>query len=153
VAVVILPFNCPAPADLHAELVGRGISSYVPNVDEIPADLPTAVADARRVALSALWLNQHEVPGQIIIVAFGDDARLLPALSLSQRSSHRLVSGYVIVDALAPAPASDWPDAPVTWVLTPDAPSDVVEKSLTARLRGFDVVENTAIDAIAAAVV
>jgi hypothetical protein len=149
--VVILPFRCPDPTAVQAELVGLGVSSFVPEVAQIPEELPEPIADARRVALTALWLNAVAVPEPLVVVAYGADARLLPAFALAQRSAHRSVVGYVIVDGDAPAPATDWPDAPVWWALTDDAPADLVDKSLTARLRGFEVLEGTPVAAITAA--
>lgn len=149
--VVILPFSCPDPISLQAEVVGLGKPCFLPDLATIPPDLPERIAEARRVALTALWLNAAQVSEPIVVVAFGPDARLLPALALAQRSAHRRVTGYVIVDGDAPAPSNEWPDAPVWWVLTAQAPVELGEKMLTARLRGFEVVEGTALAAIAAA--
>lgn len=149
--VVILPFHCPDPIALQAEVVGLGRACFLPDVTPIAPDLPERIADARRVALTAMWLNTVHVHEPIVVVAYGSDARLLPALALAQRAAHRRVTGYVIVDGDAPAPSNEWPDAPVWWVLTSQAPQALAEKALTARLRGFDVVEGPALDAIAAA--
>lgn len=140
-SVVVLPFDFTDATALQAELVGRGISAYLPEIPEIPADMPERISDARRVAYTAIWLNEATVAAPIVLVCRGDAARLLPALAFSQRSSHRLITGYVIIDGPTPAPAQEWPDAPVWWVLTPHADAELAEKSLTARLRGFHVVE------------
>lgn len=151
-SVVVLPFHFPNAAALLAELVGRGISAYLPEIPGIPADTPERIADARRVAYTAIWLNQVSVAAPIVVVCHSEAARLLPALAFSQRSSHRLINGYVIIDGPTPAPAQEWPDAPVWWVLTPDADTELAEKALTARLRGFQVVETpTPADVIAQA--
>lgn len=143
-SVVVLPFDFAGAGELCAELVGRGISTYLPQIPEMPADLPERLVDARRVAYTAIWLNDTAVPAPMIVVCHGEAARLLPGLAFSQRSSHRLISGYVIIDGPTPAPAQDWPDAPVWWVATPQAPPEVAAMALTARLRGFEVVETAA---------
>lgn len=151
-SVVVLPFYFPEAGILQAELVGRDIAVYLPEVPDIPADLPERVADARRVAYTAIWLNEAAVAAPIVVACRAEAARLLPALAFSQRSSHRLISGYVIIDGPTPAPAQEWPDAPVWWVLTPQADPQLSEKALTARLRGFEVVETpTPADVIAQA--
>lgn len=142
-SVIVLPFDYPDAAAMQAELVGRGISAHLPEIPEIPADMPERIGDARRVAYTAIWLNNTSVAAPIVVVCRGAAARLLPALAFSQRSAHRLISGYVIVDGPTPAPAQEWPDAPVWWVLTPAAEPELAEKSLTARLRGFNVVETS----------
>lgn len=140
--VILLPDEGWDRQRLAAELVGRGLAAFVPELPDVPRDLPPRLVDARRVALTALWLNDHRVPGPVVLVAHGDAARLLPALSLSQRSAHRLVTGYVILDAPAtPAPSLEWPDAPVWWVASAAADAAVVEGALSARLRGFHVLE------------
>jgi hypothetical protein len=141
-------------AALAAELVGRGLDAFLPELDDIPDHLPPQLRDAQAVARTAIWLNDRAVPGPVVIVAHGDSARLLPAIALSQRSAHRLVTGYVIVDAPAtPAPSLDWPAAPVWWVATPDAAAEVAEGALSAGLRGFHVLERgAALDAVIAAI-
>jgi hypothetical protein len=137
---VLLPSTDWDPSALAAELVGAGMPCVVPDIAAIPADLPAQLADARRIALTAIWLNTHAVPGPITVVAHGSGARLLPAFGFSQRAGHRLVVGYVIVDAAPPAPAQDWPDAPVWWVHTSAAPQAVAQAALSAQLRGFRVI-------------
>lgn len=143
--VVLLPDTTWDQAPLAAEVVGHGVDAFVPVLSEIPDDLPPPLADARRVAMIAMWLNDHAVPAPIVLVAHGDCARLLPALSLAQRSAHRLVTGYVILDPPAtPAPSLEWPDAPVWWVATATAPQPVIDGALSARLRGFHVMTEVA---------
>ena len=140
--VVLLPDEGWDRQRLAAERVGLGLVALLPDLPEVPADLPPRLVDARRIAWTAIWVNDHEVPGPVVLVAHGDAARLLPALSLSQRSAHRLVTGYVILDAPAtPAPSLEWPDAPVWWVASPGADAVVAEGALSARLRGFHVLE------------
>lgn len=76
------------------------------------------------------------------IVAHGDLALLLPAVALSQRSMHRAVEGYVLIDPVLPAVTDSWPDARVTvvtddeWILT------------QARLRGWELAEPADVPAL-----
>lgn len=146
--VVILPVDYPDAAALQAELVGCGVSAYLPEIPRIGADVPERLADAKRVAYTAIWLNEAGVSGPIVCVARGEAARLLPGLGFAQRSAHRLVSGYVILDGPTPAPAQEWPDAPVWWALTDEASAELAEKALTAKLRGFNVVEQADVVAV-----
>lgn len=138
---ILLPADGFDATELAAELVGRGVAALLPEVPDLPPDLPGTLADARRVAYIAMWLNRASVPSPAVMVAPGSAARLLPALALAQRSAARLITGYVIVDAPAPSPAMDWPDAPVWWVTTSGAPSAVRTGATGAGLRGFEVVD------------
>lgn len=140
-AVVILPFDFPDAPELQAELVGRGIPAFLPEVPAVDDAVPERLADAKRVAYTAIWLNENAVAGPIVCVARGTAARLLPGLGFAQRSTHRLVSGYVIIDGPTPAPAQEWPDAPVWWLVTPAADAELGGQVLTAKLRGFQVIE------------
>ncbi len=143
--VVVLPtLPVAAGGAVAAELVAAGIDCYLPEIEPIAADLPVQLADARRVAYVAKWLAAAEVAPPLLVVALGDTARLLPALSLSQRSAARLVVGYVVIDAASPAPSYEWPDAPVWWVATPEAGEEIVSGALSADLRGFEVLSGVA---------
>ncbi len=139
--VVLLAPDADAWRGLAAELVGRGLRVLVPPRADVPADLPPLLVDTRRVAAAATWLRSQDAAGPIVVVAVGECGRLLPALSLSQRAAGRLITGYVLVDSRSPAPAMDWPDAPVTWVATGVGEGAQADGALPARLRGFEVVE------------
>lgn len=128
-------------AQVVAELVGMGLRVFVPPAADLPPVLPPLLADTRRVASVAMWLRSQEAAGPIVVVALGDGGRLLPALALSQRAAGRLINGYVLVDSRAPAPAMDWPDAPVTWIATGVGEGVEADGALPARLRGFEVAE------------
>lgn len=69
-----------------------------------------------------------------------------PLVGFAQRSARRSVSGYVLIDPVLPKPGSapDWPDAPVTVVITPAADDDTRSAALGARLRGWEVIEGDA---------
>ena len=69
----------------------------------------------------------------LVVVAHGSSCALLPAVALAQRTAHRRVSAYVLVDPAPPASSDAWPDAPVT-VVTDDP--QIVRLST---LRGWSV--------------
>ena len=143
VTVVLLPDPSWTDRDqVAAELVGRGVSVHVAPEVEVPAGVPDRVQASRRVALLAMALNSEAVTGPVTLVAHGDTANLLPALGYAQRAAHRLVHSYVLLDSPVPAPAQDWPDAPVWWVTGERLETTGADVSVTAskaRLRGFEV--------------
>lgn len=100
--------------------------------DVDPAAGPDEALAARMCA--AIHALRPEPP--LVIVADGELARLLPSVALSQRSSHRPVVGYVLVEPVLPPVTDGWPDAPVT-VVTDDPASDA---SVQGRLRGWRVL-------------
>ena len=71
----------------------------------------------------------------LVIVADGALALLLPAIALSQRSSRRRVSEYVLIDPALPPVTDGWPDAPVTLVSSDETSAAAVQ----GRLRGWTV--------------
>jgi hypothetical protein len=99
--------------------------------DITPVDGPESALSARMCAA----INLLDPSPPLVIVAQGDHALLLPAIALSQRTAHRRVSGYVLIDPDLPPVGDTWPDAPVT-VVTDDTDS---QASLQGRLRGWQV--------------
>jgi hypothetical protein len=104
--------------------------------DVVPVPGPAAALAARMcAAISAL---QPTPP--LRIVANGELALLLPAIALSQRSLHRGVTEYVLIDPVLPTVTDAWPDAPVTIV------TDDEWVATQARLRGWDLVDRDDLD-------
>lgn len=137
--VVVLPDGSWPSKDALDDVTGRGVPVFSPELADLPADLPPPLADSRRVALIAQWVKRNVPIGAVVWVAHGDTARLLPGLAFAQRAAHRTVVGYVLVDAVSPAPSLEWPDAPVTWIRTSEAADEVGQGALSAELRGFRV--------------
>lgn len=83
----------------------------------------------------------------VIVVAHGAGCAALPALALSQRTAHRRVGAYVLVEPNAPASSDTWPDAPVV-VVTGDE-----NRARLCALRGWSVsdigVHETIVRAVA----
>lgn len=81
----------------------------------------------------------------LVLVFVGETAVHAPALGFSRRSLHRPAVGYVLIDPVMPqigGDYGDWPDAPVTVVLTDDASDIAKEASLQSRLRGWQVTNS-----------
>lgn len=59
----------------------------------------------RYVARAALEITAAGARPPVVLVAHGGAGPLLPPIGAAQRAAHRLVGGYVFVDAELPAPA------------------------------------------------
>jgi hypothetical protein len=123
-------------------------SSYdVPDAIDLSEE---AYPEADWTARTALAIGASDAAAPLLLVLTGPAAAFAPHLGFAQRSARRTVGGYVLVDPVLPKPGavSDWPDAPVTVVITPTADEDVRSAALGARLRGWDVLEGGADDLI-----
>ena len=101
-------------------------------------------------ARTALAIAEAQTAPPLLLVLTGAASAQAPHLGFAQRSARRTVGGYVLVDPVLPRPGavSDWPDAPVTVVITAGADSDTRAAALGARLRGWEVWEGDASDLI-----
>ncbi len=87
----------------------------------------------------------------LILVLTGRTAAHAPALGFSRRSLRRPAVGYVLVDPAMPeisADYGDWPDAPVTIVMSENAPDFAKEAALQARLRGWTITTDSLNDVL-----
>jgi len=110
-------------------------------------------ADDQWLPRVALDIAAAAPVGPVLLVLAGRHASQAPALGFAQRSARRAIAGYVLVDPVLPAVGGDWPDAPVTVVVSPQADADTRSAALGARLRGWEVVDGDpgeVIDRIAA---
>lgn len=87
---------------------------------------------------SAVSGIRHEYGEEWLLIASGETALALPDIAFALRAQHRKVIGYRIIDGVLPSPNPDWPDAPVTYVLTQHN-EDLQRQANQARLRGWDV--------------
>ena len=119
-----------------------GSGYAVPGALDLSADTLSDGEWTARVAL-AITAASGEFAGPLLLVLTGAAAAHAPHLGFAQRSARRAVGGYVLVDPVLPRPGavSDWPDAPVTVVITSDADDDIRSAALGARLRGWEVLE------------
>ena len=108
---------------------------------DMPAESEWTARTALRIAEAA-----GSLAPPLLLVLSGPAAAMAPHLGFAQRSARRAVGGYVLVDPVLPRPGavSDWPDAPVTVVVTPLADDDTRAAALGARLRGWEVLEGDA---------
>lgn len=134
--VVLLPdVLWPERDALASELVGAGVPVA------LPAD-PEVDDPVRWVASVCRDLLVAPPAPPLLVVAHGWAGAQVPAVAFAQRAAHRAIHGYVLVDAEFPKPqamgGSEWPDAPVTYVLHQSG-AVAEDRSLQARLRGWEV--------------
>ncbi len=128
--VVVLPAADPGRLSVIDRLQRSGYAVRVLNRSEGPA-----ATDAARICAE---LNADPPHPPLSIVAFGSAARLLPAVALAQRSAHRAVREYLLVDPELPPVSDGWPDAHVTVFSDGDQNQ--------ARLRGWTLEPMDGID-------
>jgi hypothetical protein len=63
----------------------------------------------RYVARAALEISAAGVKPPLVLVAHGDAGPLLPPVAAAQRAAHRLVGGYIFLDARLPGPGTSRP--------------------------------------------
>jgi len=82
----------------------------------------------------------------LVLVFHGETSVHAPAIGFSRRSLRRPAVGYVLIDPVMPTIGGDygdWPDAPVTVVITDSANESAKEASLQSRLRGWKVTTDS----------
>lgn len=88
----------------------------------------------------------------LVLVFYGEAAIHAPALGFSRRSLRRPAVGYVLVDPVMPTIGGDygdWPDAPVTVIISDDSPEYAREAAMQSRLRGWTVTSDSLHDVLA----
>jgi hypothetical protein len=82
----------------------------------------------------------------LVLVFHGAASVHAPAIGFSRRSLRRPAVGYILIDPVMPTIGGDygdWPDAPVTVVITDEANDLAKEASLQSRLRGWKVTTDS----------
>jgi hypothetical protein len=98
--------------------------------DVTTISVPTTSAHPIAAQLCA-EIHRHNFNEPMVFVAEEDVAHFLPSVAFAQRTAHRSVAGYVLVNPDLGPPHLDWPDAPVLVLGdTPTAERD-------AHLRGW----------------
>ena len=100
-------------------------------------------SDAKWVSHVAAKLATTAEP--LVLVFNGKTSIHAPAIGFSRKSLRRPAVAYVLIDPVMPQVGgeySDWPDAPVTVVITDDAIESAKEASLQSRLRAWNVVSS-----------
>ena len=89
----------------------------------------------------------------LVLVFHGEMSIHAPAIGFSRRSLRRPAVGYILIDPVMPTIGGhygDWPDAPITVVITQDANDLAKEASLQSRLRGWNVTTDSVQEVLAA---
>lgn len=120
-----------------------GSAHTVEGALDLSGDAP---AESEWTARTALAIAAASPATPLLLVFTGAAAAQAPFLGFAQRSARRAVGGYVLVDPVLPRPGavSDWPDAPVTVIVTSGADEDTRSAALGARLRGWEVLDGDA---------
>jgi len=82
----------------------------------------------------------------LVLVFVGEASVHAPAMGFSRRALRRPAVHYVLVDPVMPTIGGDygdWPDAPVTVVLTDSAEDFAKDAALQSRLRGWTVTRDS----------
>lgn len=82
----------------------------------------------------------------LVLVFAGEASQYAPALGFSRKSLRSPAVGYVLIDPVMPTIGGDygdWPDAPVTVVLTDNAPDYALDAAKQAKLRGWNVTHES----------
>lgn len=83
----------------------------------LDVDLP--VADRAPLPTRICGHLQAMAPSEpLLLIAPAPAIDCLPAVALAQRTAHRLVAGYLLIDPADAPVGSDWPDAPVDVIIT-----------------------------------
>lgn len=110
-------------------------------------DIP-AVSVAPMSVLICAQLHEHDPLGPLVVVAPASSVDFLPAVALAQRTAHRRVAAYYLIDPLNDPTGPEWPDAPVHLIqLTSTTTSRLPE------LRGWQQLKLNGIDELAAVLV
>lgn len=121
--VVVLPTTDARHSSARGALLAAGFHALGIDVAAEPL--------ANQAARICAALSADPPAEPLTIVAFGASALLLPSIALAQRTAHRRVREYVLVDPQIPSVSDGWPDAHVTVFADNERPQ--------ARLRGWDV--------------
>ena len=110
-------------------------------------DIPP-VSVAPMSVLICAQLHEHHPLGPLVVVAPASSVDFLPAVALAQRTAHRRVAAYYLIDPLNDPTGPEWPDAPVHLIqLTSTTTSRLPE------LRGWQQLKLNGIDELAAVLV
>ena len=151
-------------AELYAQLVSAGTIIILPGgAEEFRSNLMSEIFDLGGLAvlidippvsiapMSVLICAQlHELDplGPLVLVAPASSVDFLPAVALAQRTAHRRVAAYYLIDPLTDPTGPEWPDAPVYLIqLTGTTISRLPE------LRGWQEIRANGIDELAAVLV
>lgn len=109
-----------------------------------PLVIPAPSDSQRWVPHVAATLAKTAEP--LVLVFYGEACTHAPAIGFSRRSLHRPAVSYVLVDPQMPQVGGeygDWPDAPVTVLISDNPPEFAREAAMQSRLRGWTISQQS----------
>ena len=109
-----------------------------------PIVISAPAQNSRWVTHVAATLAKTAEP--LVLVFYGEAAVHAPAIGFSRRSLRRPAISYVLVDPQMPQVGGeygDWPDAPVTVLISENPPEYAREAAMQSRLRGWNISDRT----------
>ncbi|MSO27075.1 MAG: hypothetical protein EXQ60_03305 [Candidatus Nanopelagicales bacterium] len=110
-------------------------------------DIPPVSAAPMSVLICA-QLHEHDPLGPLVVLAPASSVDFLPAVALAQRTAHRRVAAYYLIDPLTDPTGPEWPDAPV-YVTQQNSEA----ASKLPELRGWQELKLTGIEELATVLV
>jgi hypothetical protein len=116
----------------------------ITELDIVRCGSPTSRENQRHwVANTALEIAKSTNERDILhVVAMGAVVSVLSDIAFANKASHRSINSYTFIDAIPEKLLPDWPDAPVTLIVT----NQLSTLGQSAKLRGWDVVTVNDID-------
>ena len=150
-------------AGIHGRVISMATLAFLPEEDCINTVAAKVSLAATPLVVSAptdsvRWVTHvaSQLAGTaepLVLVFHGPMSIHAPAIGFSRRSLRRPAVGYVLIDPVMPTIGDDygdWPDAPVTVVITDAAGESAKEASLQSRLRGWKVTTEPIQEVLAA---
>ena len=126
--------------------------AFCPTLDEVNPLAASIQLSSQHLVISAPTEPSQWVPHvaaslaktaqPLILVFYGETSIHAPAIGFSRRSLRRPAISYVLVDPAMPkigGEYGDWPDAPVTVLISEDPPEFAREAAMQSRLRGWEI--------------
>lgn len=89
------------------------------------------------IAAVCLGISKQTYERDVLhFVAFDSAVNRLPDIAFANRAAHRTIHSYTFIDCVPESFLPEWPDAPVTLIIT--NPLSILGQS--AKLRGWDVL-------------
>lgn len=122
----------------------RNPCAFSEGLSPSPFIIDPPAAGAKWVAHVAAFLAP--TTEQLVLVFHGETAVHAPAIGFSRRALRRPAIGYVLIDPVMPTIGGDygdWPDAPVTVIMTENAGETAKDAAMQSRLRGWTVTNDS----------
>jgi len=123
--------------DDSSELLGL-LNSEIPELQAVTlGSIGVELEERAWIAAVCLGISKQTYERDVLhFVAFDSAVNRLPDIAFANRAAHRTTHSYTFIDCLPESFLPEWPDAPVTLIIT--NPLSVLGQS--AKLRGWDVL-------------